>query len=83
MTESYIIEAFVPWPMRDPICGKTVEPSTPWFIDRDGGRVHFCSLSCALRFNGMPGHELPALDVTLGDARAAADPLPSGKGEAV
>ena len=53
----------------DPICGMTVEESTPWKSTRDEQTFYFCCEHCKLKFESGDQHEAaPQQLVTLGEA---------------
>jgi len=41
-------------PVKDVVCGKTVQPATPWIVQHGDATYYFCSLSCALHFKAAP-----------------------------
>jgi P-type Cu+ transporter len=42
-------------PVKDVVCGKTVQPAlTPWTVRHGEATYYFCSLSCALNFKAAP-----------------------------
>ena len=43
-----------PAPLRDPVCGMTVQPDSPHRVERDGRSWHFCSARCAEKFAADP-----------------------------
>lgn len=53
----------------DPICGMTVEESTPWKTTRDEQTFYFCSEGCLKKFESQGASEdAPPQLVTLGEA---------------
>jgi P-type Cu+ transporter len=42
-------------PVKDVVCGKTVQPNaTPWSVRHGEATYYFCLLSCALNFKAAP-----------------------------
>ena len=64
----------------DPVCGMTVDPARATnYLDRDGGRIFFCSKGCLTKFSADPGAygKVATLAATKVVAESAKDPVPT------
>jgi Cu+-exporting ATPase len=67
-------------PMKDPVCGMTVDPATARHRAEHGGAAwFFCSAGCKARFEADPGRYVAVHDHAVHDhAVASAAPAPEG-----
>ena len=64
------VEAEVPEPLKDPVCGMTVTPESPHHTDHEGHSYYFCAARCREKFEADPERYL--------GARSEPEPAPPG-----
>lgn len=65
-------------PDRDPVCGMTVKPDSPYQAQHAGQRLRFCSQHCLDRFGAEPHKYLSAQHTDHAPAAAAPDAAAAG-----
>ena len=66
-------------PVKDPVCGMTVDPATAnASLEHEGTTYHFCSTGCAQKFEADPGRYIASGSTkSCGGGEAAMKPEPT------